>query len=133
MPLDVFTQSNFVADFIRLNWKMAEVRAICKQKGNKTDPNNYRPISVLPILGRTLEKLIATHSGGARPGRARSNDLADRLPPGCRPGFRPGCLLQRGRIACNAERCNTYSNSVCPSVCLSVCPSARHTPVPYTD
>ena len=33
-------------------------------------------------------------------------------------------FLQRGRIACNAERCNTYSNSVClsvrPSVCLSV-------------
>ena len=41
-------------------WKMAEVRAIYKQKGSKTDPNNYRPISVLPILGRTLEKLIAT-------------------------------------------------------------------------
>jgi len=40
-------------------WKMAEVRAIYKQKGSKTDPNNYRPISVLPILGRTLEKLIA--------------------------------------------------------------------------
>ena len=28
-------------------------------------------------------------------------------------------FLQRGRIACNAERCNTYSNSVCPSVRLS--------------
>ena len=36
-------------------------------------------------------------------------------------------FLQRGRIACNAERCNTYSNSVClsvrPSVRPSVCPS----------
>jgi len=29
-------------------------------------------------------------------------------------------LLQRGGIACNADRCNTYSNSVCPSVCPSV-------------
>jgi len=31
-------------------------------------------------------------------------------------------LLQRGRITCNAERCNTYRNSVgvCPSVRLSV-------------
>ena len=36
------------------------IRYIYKQKGSKTDPNNYRPISVLPILGRTLEKLIAT-------------------------------------------------------------------------
>jgi len=34
-------------------------------------------------------------------------------------------FLQRGRIACNAERCNTYINSVCPSV--------RHTLVPYPD
>ena len=50
-------------------------------------------------------------------------------------------FLQRGRIACNAERCNTYSNSVCLSVCLSVCPSirpsirpsVRHTLVPYPD
>ena len=38
---------------------MADIRAIYKQKGSKTDPNNYRPISVLPILGRTLEKLAA--------------------------------------------------------------------------
>jgi len=28
-------------------------------------------------------------------------------------------FLQRGRIACNAERCNSYGNSVRPSVCLS--------------
>ena len=36
----------------------------------------------------------------------------------------PACFtfafLQRGRIACNEERCNTYSNSVCPSVWPSV-------------
>jgi len=42
-------------------------------------------------------------------------------------------FLQRGRIACNAERCYTYSNSVCLSVCLSVCPSVCHTLVPYPD
>ena len=29
-------------------------------------------------------------------------------------------FLQRGRIACNAERCYTYSNSIRPSVRLSV-------------
>ena len=33
--------------------------AIYKHKGSKPDPNNYRPISVLQILGRTLEKLAA--------------------------------------------------------------------------
>ena len=29
-------------------------------------------------------------------------------------------FLQRGRIACNAERCISHGNFVCPSVCLSV-------------
>jgi len=28
-------------------------------------------------------------------------------------------FLQSGRIACNAERCNSYGNSVRLSVCLS--------------
>jgi len=34
-------------------------------------------------------------------------------------------FLQRGHITCNAEHCNSYGNSVRPSV--------RHTPVPYED
>jgi len=46
-------------NIIPKSWKMAQVRAIYKQKGSKNDPSNYRPISVLPILGRTLEKLVA--------------------------------------------------------------------------
>jgi len=45
---------------------MADIRAIYKQKGSKSDPNNYRPISVLPILGRTLEKLAAAQLHGAQ-------------------------------------------------------------------
>ena len=31
--------------------------------------------------------------------------------------------LQHVSIACYAERCMSYSKSVCLSVCLSVCPS----------
>ena len=45
---------------------MADIRAIYKQKGSKSDPNKYRPISVLPILGRTLEKLAAAQLHGAQ-------------------------------------------------------------------
>jgi len=51
--------SSFLNNIFPNTWKMADIRAIYKQKGSKTDPNNYRPISVLPILGRTLEKLAA--------------------------------------------------------------------------
>jgi len=39
-------------------WKSANVCPIYKRKGTKSDVDNYRPISILPILGRLLEKII---------------------------------------------------------------------------
>src|SRR5437899_7338702 len=41
-------------------WKKANVVAIYKSKGSKAEVENYRPISVLPILGRVLEKAVCT-------------------------------------------------------------------------
>lgn len=41
-------------------WKQANVTAVYKGKGAKDNPANYRPISILPILGRMMEKAIAT-------------------------------------------------------------------------
>jgi hypothetical protein len=40
-------------------WKKANVAAIWKGKGAKDDPLNYRPISILPVLARMFEKIIA--------------------------------------------------------------------------
>jgi hypothetical protein len=40
-------------------WKKANVCGIWKGKGAKTDPANYRPISVLPVLARVFEKEVA--------------------------------------------------------------------------
>ena len=40
-------------------WKKANICGIWKGKGTKTDPSNYRPISVLPVLARVLEKEVA--------------------------------------------------------------------------
>ena len=44
-------------------WKKANITAIWKNKGSKKDVTNYRPISVLPILGRSLEKILAAQLG----------------------------------------------------------------------
>jgi hypothetical protein len=40
-------------------WKKANVAAVWKAKGAKSDPANYRPISVLPVLARLFEKIVA--------------------------------------------------------------------------
>lgn len=65
------------------SWKKGNIVLIPKE-GNKFDPNNYRPISLLPLPGKMLEKLIHSHlytyletnhiltvrQGGFRPGHS---------------------------------------------------------------
>jgi len=41
-------------------WKKSNICPIWKGKGSKKDPMNFRPISILPILARVFEKLIAS-------------------------------------------------------------------------
>ena len=38
-------------------WKTARITPLYKE-GKKDDPNNYRPISVLPFISKILEKVI---------------------------------------------------------------------------
>ena len=40
------------------SWKLARVTSIFKE-GDKADKSNYRPISVLPVISRLFEKLVA--------------------------------------------------------------------------
>ena len=42
-------------------WKVGKVSPIYKGQGNRDDKNNYRPITVLPILSKLLEKHICDH------------------------------------------------------------------------
>ena len=70
-------------------WKKANVIPIYK-KGDKDIVNNYRPISILPVLSKVLERivfksvynylhehnLLSTHQSGFRPGDSTVNQLA---------------------------------------------------------
>ena len=59
--------------------KMAKVFPIFKN-GNKTDPSNYRPISILPTLSKIFEKHVNKHL------MSYLNEY--KLIHGCRSGFR---------------------------------------------
>ena len=37
-------------------WKLATITPIFK-KGDRTDPNNYRPVALLPIISKVMECL----------------------------------------------------------------------------
>ena len=37
-------------------WKVAEVRPIYKKKGKKSDPCNYRPVSLTSVICKVMEK-----------------------------------------------------------------------------
>ena len=42
-------------------WKFGKVTPIYKGQGNRDDTNNYRAITVIPILSKLLEKHICDH------------------------------------------------------------------------
>ena len=41
-------------------WKQATVVPLHKNRGKAEDPSNYRPVSLLPALGKALDKMCTT-------------------------------------------------------------------------
>ena len=75
-------------------YKYAQIRVLLKgEDKDKTDPKSYRPISLLPIIGKILEKLIA--------GRLQAL-VNDHSLSSCRQfGFRPGKSTEDALVLLN--------------------------------
>ena len=56
-PLSLLYRLSYNSGIVPQEWKMANVVPVYK-KGSKSSVVNYRPISLLPICGKLLEKLI---------------------------------------------------------------------------
>ena len=56
-PLSVIFNLTIQQNFIHAEWKKAKVTPLNKS-GTTDDPRNCRPISVLPVVSKVLERLI---------------------------------------------------------------------------
>ena len=88
LPLQIIFTNILTTSIYPDMWKIANVTPIFK-KGNKQLIKNYRPISLLPICGKILEKiifnnlysylhtnnLITKNQSGFRPGDSTTNQL----------------------------------------------------------
>ena len=57
--LTYFINLSIMADSVPSDWKIARVTPVYKGNGNKEDPTNYRPISVVCHIAKIFEKVIA--------------------------------------------------------------------------
>ena len=87
------------------NCKLAKLKPLYK-KGSKTDPKNFRPISLLPIVSKIIEKIIHDqtmdnkilyrHQSGFRKNHLTDiclSYLADKIPTGFDSGLLTGMIL----------------------------------------
>ena len=87
-PLCLIFEKNLETGVYPSMWKKANIVPVHK-KGSRQDKQNYRPISLLPVLGKIFEKiifeklychlcnngLITPHQSGFRPGDSAINQL----------------------------------------------------------
>ncbi len=57
-PLSVMFTKFLNDAYVPASWKIANIIPINKGKGDRTDPSNYRPISLTQFLARVLKKSL---------------------------------------------------------------------------
>ena len=57
-PLTILFQKSIDTGKIPDDWREANVTPIYKQKGKKSDPGNYRPVSLTNVVGKMMERVV---------------------------------------------------------------------------
>ena len=92
-PLKMLFDLSMKIAKIPAEWKVAEVRPIYKKKGKKSEPSNYRPVSLTSIVCKVAEKIVkkklcshiisqnilSPHQFGFVPGRSTNSQLLTTL------------------------------------------------------
>ena len=58
LPLKLLFDLTMQKGRIPKDWKSAEIKAIYKKKGKKSNPSNYRPVSLTSVVSKLMEKII---------------------------------------------------------------------------
>ena len=58
IPLSIIFNSSLTTGSIPLDWKVSYIKPIPKTSPPSSSPNNYRPISLLSLIGKTMERHI---------------------------------------------------------------------------
>jgi len=59
-PLKILYETSYNLGQLPADWKIGNITAIFK-KGNKSDPSNYRPISLTSTICIVMESIINDH------------------------------------------------------------------------
>ena len=107
IPLSIIFNSSLTTGSIPLDWKVSYITPIPKTSPPSSSPNNYRPISLLSLIGKTMERhifhLISDHLES-------NNTISD-----AQFGFRPRYSTESALLSVTNSWFSTLylNNSVC--------------------